>query len=649
MATELDEKILKDKEKYDATKIQVLDGLDGVRKRPSMYIGSTGSVGLHHLVYEIVDNSIDEALAGYCDHIIVKIKKNNIVEITDNGRGIPIDIHPKYKVSALEIVMTKLHAGGKFDHKAYQISGGLHGVGASVVNALSEWCEVEVYREGKIYSQRYKRGKKITELKVVGKTKERGTKVTFYPDPEIFKEINFHFDTLAHRLRELAFLNKGVKIEVIDEREQEIKSHEFHFKGGIISFVSYLNEKKTPIHNSPIYFQDTKEGIIVEVAMEYNSSFAENIFTYVNNINTQEGGTHLSGFKSALTRVFNDTVKKLGLEKKMSGNLQGDDVREGLTSVISLKVKDPQFEGQTKMKLGNSEVEGIVYSIVYDKLSEYFEHYPKVARKIVEKAIASSHAREAAKKAKDLVRRKEALDFDTTLPGKLADCTEKNAERSELYIVEGDSAGGSAKQGRDRRFQAILPLRGKILNVEKSRLDKMLSNEEIKTMVSAIGAGLGKEDFDISKVRYSKIIIMTDADVDGAHIRTLILTFFFRYMPALVENGYVYIAQPPLFRISSGKNIEYAYSDEDREKVVKKFYSDGKKELRIQRYKGLGEMNPQQLWETTMNPVRRTLLKVTLEDIVEADETFSMLMGDQVEPRRKFIEEHAKKVRNLDI
>ncbi len=648
MATELAEKIFKE-EQYDATKIQVLDGLDGVRKRPSMYIGSTGAIGLHHLVYEVVDNSIDEALAGYCDTIIVKIKKGNIIEVTDNGRGIPVDIHPKFKISALEIVMTKLHAGGKFDHKAYKISGGLHGVGISVVNALSEWCMVKVYRNGKIYCQKYERGKPITKLEIIGKTKLRGTKVTFKPDPTIFKDINFHYDTLAHRLRELAFLNKGITIEIIDERGKEIKEHKFQFKGGIISFVSYLSENKTPIHKPPIYFQDRREDIIIEVAIEYNTGYAENIFTYVNNINTQEGGTHLSGFKSALTRVFNDFVKKLGLEKKLTGGLQGDDVREGLTAVLSLKIKDPQFEGQTKMKLGNSEVEGIVYSIVYDKLSEYFEHYPKIAKKLIEKAIASSHAREAAKKAKELVRRKEALDIDNSLPGKLADCTEKDASLSELYLVEGDSAGGSAKQGRDRKFQAILPLRGKILNVEKARLDKILSNDEIRTIISAIGAGIGKDDFDISKIRYHKIIIMTDADVDGSHIRTLILTFFFRYMPALIEQGYIYIAQPPLYRITDGKEIKYAYSDEERDKIIEKFKKIGKKELRIQRYKGLGEMNPQQLWETTMNPEKRTLLKVTLEDAVEADETFSILMGDQVEPRRKFIEKYAKKVRNLDI
>ncbi|MBN1897166.1 MAG: DNA topoisomerase (ATP-hydrolyzing) subunit B [Spirochaetes bacterium] len=649
MAKDVVEKLFQDKDSYDATKIQVLDGLDGVRKRPSMYIGSTGAIGLHHLVYEVVDNSIDEALVEQCDYITVKVKKSNIIEVIDNGRGIPVDVHPKFKISALEIVMTKLHAGGKFDHKAYKISGGLHGVGISVVNALSEWCEVEVYRDGKIYKQKYQRGKASTKLEIKGKTKQTGTKVVFKADHQIFKDINYHFDTLSNRLRELAFLNKGITIELVDERGKETKEHKFQFKGGIISFVSYLSENKNPIHKPPIYFQDNKENVIVEVAMEYNSGYSENIFTFVNNINTQEGGTHLSGFKSALTRAFNDSSKKLGLEKKLSGNLQGDDVREGLTAVVSLKVQDPQFEGQTKMKLGNSEIEGIVYSIVYDKVSDYFSHYPKIAKKIIEKAIASSHAREAAKKAKELVRRKDVLDMDSSLPGKLADCTEKKAEFSELYLVEGDSAGGSAKQGRDRRFQAILPLRGKILNVEKSRLDKVLSNEEIKTIIAAIGAGVGKKDFDISKVRYNKIIIMTDADIDGSHIRTLILTFFFRYMPTLIEEGFVYIAQPPLYRIASGKEVEYAYSDEERDKKMNHLKKIQKGDIKIQRYKGLGEMNPSQLWETTMNPENRTILKVTLEDAVEADETFSILMGDQVDRRRDFIEKYAKKVRNLDI
>jgi len=643
-----EEKILKE-DSYNAEKIQVLDGLEGVRKRPSMYIGSTGDVGLHHLVYEVVDNSIDEALAGFCDHIIVKIKKGEIIEVLDNGRGIPVDLHPKYKLPAVEIVMTKLHAGGKFDHKAYKISGGLHGVGVSVVNALADWCEVEVYRDGKIYKQRYERGKAVTPLKIIGNTKLRGTKVTFHPDPLIFEKINFHFDLLANRLRELAFLNKGVTIELIDERGKETKSHKFCFDGGIISFVSYLSENKTPIHKPPIYFQAQKEDVIIEVAMEYNSGYAENIYSYVNNINTQEGGTHVSGFKSALTRVFNDLIKKFDLEKKLGESaLQGEDVREGLTAVISIKLRDPQFEGQTKMKLGNSEVEGIVYSVVYDKLNEYFDHYPKVARKILEKAISASHARQAAKKARELVRRKEELDIDNSLPGKLADCIEKDPAKSELFLVEGDSAGGSAKQARNRTFQAILPLRGKILNVEKSRLDKILSNEEIRTIITAIGTGI-KEDFDISKARYHKIIIMTDADVDGSHIRTLILTFFFRYMPQLIEEGFIYIAQPPLYRITEGKNVFYAYSEEEQKQIIEKLKKENKNDLKIQRYKGLGEMNPEQLWETTMNPEKRILLKVTMEDAIECDEIFSILMGDEVEPRREFIEKYAKEVRNLDI
>ncbi len=637
------------KREYTAGDIQVLDGLEGVRKRPSMYIGSTGSLGLHHLVYEVVDNSIDEALAGFCDHITVKILKGNIINIKDNGRGIPVDIHPKLKISALEVVMTKLHAGGKFDHKAYKVSGGLHGVGVSVVNALSEWLEVKVYRDGKIYRQKYKRGKAVSKLEVIGKTRDRGTEVTFLADSDIFSTTEYHYDTLAQRLRELAFLNKGITIELIDEREEEVKESKFQFKGGIISFVEHLNENKTSLHKPPIFFEATKDDVMVEVAMQYNNSYSENIFTYVNNINTHEGGTHLSGFKSALTRVFNDFIKRMGMEKKFSGSLSGDDVREGLTAVISVKVKDPQFEGQTKMKLGNSEVEGIVYSIVYDKLSEFFDHYPRVIKTLLEKAISSNRARAAARKARELVRRKGALDGDTTLPGKLADCSSNRPEESELFLVEGDSAGGSAKQGRDKRFQAILPLKGKILNVEKSRLDKVLSNDEIKTIITAIGGGIGKNDFNIKKVRYHKIVIMTDADVDGAHIRTLILTFFFRYMPALIEEGYVYIAQPPLYRIAINKEIRYAFSDEERDKIIEELSKKYRGEVKIQRYKGLGEMNPEQLWETTMNPENRTMLQVTMEDAVAADETFSILMGDQVSPRREFIEKYAKKVRNLDI
>ncbi len=636
-------------EKYDATSIQVLEGLEGVRKRPSMYIGSTGDVGLHHLVFEVVDNSIDEALAGYCNKIIVKIKKGNIIEVKDNGRGIPVDIHPKFKISALELVMTKLHAGGKFESKAYKVSGGLHGVGISVVNALSEWLEVEVYRDGKVYYQKYERGKPVASLKIKGKTKERGTLIRFLPDKEIFETIEFHYEILNQRMRELAFLNKGVEITVIDERGKEKKEHKFVYSGGIKEFVEHLTENKTPLYKPPIYIEGTKEDVIVEVALQHTTGYNEAIYTYANSINTKEGGTHLSGFKSALTRVLNDYLKKLGLDKKFKGTLTGDDVREGLTAVLSVKLKEPQFEGQTKMKLGNTEVEGIVYSVVHENLSNFFEHNPKIAKKIIEKSINAAKAREAAKKAKMLARRKDALDLDSGLPGKLADCIERDPSKSELFLVEGDSAGGSAKQGRDRRFQAILPLRGKILNVEKARLDKILSNNEIKTIVAAIGGGLGKDHFDISKVRYHKIIIMTDADVDGAHIRTLILTFLFRYMPQLIEEGYVYIAQPPLYRIMDGKEVKYAYTEEEKEKIIKELKKKDKKNIKIQRYKGLGEMNPQQLWETTMNPENRTLKQITIEDAVEADEIFSMLMGDQVEPRRRFIERYARHVKNLDI
>lgn len=645
MSTESEKPLLD----YNAKDIQVLDGLDGVRKRPSMYIGSTGEVGLHHLVYEVVDNSIDEALAGYCDKVIIKILKDNIIEVTDNGRGIPVDMHSKIKKSALELVMTKLHAGGKFDHKAYKVSGGLHGVGVSVVNALSEWLEVKVSRNGKIYYQKYQRGKTIEKLKTIGNAKSTGTVIKFKPDPQIFTALEYHYDTLSKRLRELAFLNKGITIEIYDERDKETKEHIFSFKGGIVSFISYLNKNKTPLHKPPIYFSDTKDDVVIEVAMEYNTGYTENIFTYVNNINTHEGGTHLSGFKSGLTRVANDFLKKMGYDKKFNASLSGDDAREGLTAVISVKLKDPQFEGQTKMKLGNSEVDGIVYSMVYDKLSEYFDHYPKVIKNLLEKAIQSYRAREAAKKARELIRRKDALDTDSGLPGKLADCIEKKPEKCEIYLVEGDSAGGSAKQGRDRNFQAILPLKGKILNVEKARFDKILSNEEIKTMITALGAGFGEQDFDVSKLRYHKVIIMTDADVDGSHIRTLILTFLFRHMTALVENGYVYIAQPPLYRIAAGKDIQYAYSEEEKDKLIKQLEQTYKNQIKMQRYKGLGEMNPEQLWDTTMNPEKRVLLKITLEDAVEADETFSILMGDQVEPRRQFIEKHAKKVKNLDV
>jgi len=635
---------------YSAKDIQILDGLDGVRKRPSMYIGSTGSVGLHHLVFEVVDNSIDEALVGRCDRIIVRILKGNIVEVLDNGHGIPVDMHKKIRKSALEVVMTKLHAGGKFDHKAYKVSGGLHGVGVSVVNALSEWLEATVYMNGKIHYQKYQRGKAITKLLIKGRTKERGTLIKFKPDKEIFTELEYNFDTLAKRLRELAFLNKGITIELYDLRNKTKKEHIFNFKGGIISFVSFLNKSKTAIHKNPVYITETKDDVIVELAMEYNNGFKEDIFTYVNNINTHEGGTHLSGFKSGLTRVYNDFLKKMDYDKKFSNNLSGDDVREGLTAVLSIKMKNPQFEGQTKMKLGNSEVEGIVYSIVHDKLTEYFDHYPRVVKTLLEKAIQSFRARAAAKQARDLIRRKDALDTDSGLPGKLADCIERKAENCEIYLVEGDSAGGTAKQARDRQFQAILPLKGKILNVEKARFDKLLANDELKTIITAFGAGIGEKDFNLEKLRYHKIIIMTDADVDGSHIRTLILTFLFRYMPALLENGHVYIAQPPLYKVSQGQQTKYTYTEAAKDRLVKEFSRQNKSQpIKLQRYKGLGEMNAEQLWDTTMNPDNRILVKVDLQDAVGADQIFSILMGDNVESRRQFIEQHAKKVRNLDI
>jgi len=802
-------------EKYDASKIQVLEGLEAVRKRPAMYIGSTGPMGLHHLVYEVVDNSIDEVLAGYCKNIDVTIHDDNSITVLDDGRGIPVEPHPKYKdKSALEIVMTKLHAGGKFDNKAYKVSGGLHGVGVSVVNALSEWLEVEVYRDGKIYFQRYERGKPTGPVKVTGKSDERGTRVSFLADTLIFKDINYSFETLSNRLRELAFLNAGTRITIIDERSD--KEYTFNYEGGIVSFVKFLNANKNVLHPQPIYFSKEKDGIGVEVALQYNDGYNEQVFSFVNNINTIEGGTHLSGFRSALTRVVNDYIKKNEVTRNKDITLTGDDVREGLTTVISVKVPNPQFEGQTKTKLGNSEVEGITKSVVGDSLSSFLEENPAVANKIIEKAINAAEAREAARKARELTRRKSALD-SASLPGKLADCSEKDPRFCELFIVEGDSAGGSAKQGRDRSFQAILPLKGKILNVEKARLNKMLTNDEIRTMITAIGAGIGQDDFDIEKVRYHKIIIMTDADVDGAHIRTLLLTFFYRQMLPLIEKGFIYIAQPPLYKVKKNKTEMYLHSEEelsnflfregmkgivayppgsrlplDEKKfrvlldninlavsLIKKlsrkgvgfeeylkFYSaqkfpiyrigdvdekphyiysekewkaykeevlaqfkqekisngqlplevpeqelgikvkelweiprlgkiaavlsdynipmeqllqNGKKILlrlqidkesieiysaqqiaevvqkaamhgaTIQRYKGLGEMNPEQLWETTMDPERRILLKVALEDAVAADRIFTTLMGDAVEPRRQFIEQHALEVKNLDI
>lgn len=630
------------KERYSAEQIQVLEGLDGVRKRPSMYIGDTATRGLHHLVYEVVDNAIDEALIGECKEISVVLKKDGSVIIQDDGRGIPVDIHPVYKRPAVEIVMTKLHAGGKFDKRAYRISGGLHGVGISVVNALSQYLEVQIKRDGRIYYQRYSRGKPECDLRINGETMEKGTTIRFKPDPEIFKETNFSFDLLSKRLRELAFLNKGLIIKINDERTD--KTHTFCYNGGIISFIKHLNENKNPIHKEPIYFNKECRGIQIEVAIQYNDGYKESIFTFVNTINTEDGGTHLVGFKSGLTRAINDYAKKNGLIKDHNLSLTGDDVREGLTCVLNLKMDDPQFEGQTKTKLGNSEVKGIMESVVIESLGEIFQENPDIARQIVNKAILAARSREAAKKARELTRKRSTLEADI-LPGKLADCQERNPQLCELYLVEGDSAGGSAKQGRDRRFQAILPLRGKILNVEKTRIDKVLSNEEIRAIITAIGTGI-EDEFDIKKTRYSKIIIMTDADIDGSHIRTLLLTFFFRYMQPLIEGGYIYIARPPLYWIRKGKKDYYVYNEEELSSTIQKI---GQKGVTIQRYKGLGEMNPDQLWRTTMDPGSRMMLRVTLEDAFEADQIFSLLMGDNVEPRRNFISTYAKEARNIDV
>jgi DNA gyrase subunit B len=627
---------------YDATTIKVLAGLEAVRRRPSMYIGDTGQRGLHHMVYEVVDNSVDEAMAGYCDRIIVEIGKDNSITVSDNGRGIPVEIHPEQKVSALEVVMTTLHAGGKFDHRTYKVSGGLHGVGVSVVNALSEWCWVEVCRNGEVYRQEYRRGEALKPVVKVRKGKKTGTTTCFRPDLEIFKRVDFKFDIIASRLRELAFLNQGLSIDLIDHRTG--KEVNFHYKGGLSSFVEYLNENKTPLFKKPIHFKKTKDEVEVEIALQYNDGYAESVHSYANNINTIEGGTHLTGFRTALTRSINNYASKYNLLKKDDVALVGDDSREGLTAVIAVKVRDPQFEGQTKTKLGNSEVKGIVETVTNEYLGSYFEENPPIAKKIVEKLVQAARAREAARKAKELTRRKTALD-NAALPGKLADCSLRDPESCELYIVEGDSAGGSAKQGRDRRFQAILPLRGKILNVEKARIDKILANEEIRTIITALGCGVG-DDFDASRVRYHKIILMTDADIDGAHIRTLILTFFFRYMRDLIDLGHIYIAQPPLYRIRHGKTEQYAYSDEERDKILKNLPESG---VTIQRYKGLGEMNPEQLWRTTMDPERRTLLQVTLDDAAEADHLFTILMGSDTGPRSEFIQQNAQYVRNLDI
>jgi DNA gyrase subunit B len=628
---------------YDASKIQVLKGLEAVRKRPAMYIGDVSIRGLHHLVSEVVDNSIDEALAGYCSDIRVTINSDSSVTVEDNGRGIPVDVHPEQNASALEIVMTVLHAGGKFDKKAYKVSGGLHGVGVSVVNALSEWLVAEVARDGKLYRQEYERGVPKSDIKTVGKRKKTGTRITFLPDGEIFKKRKFSFEILSERLRELAFLNRELKISIRDE----IKDREeiFRYKGGLAEFIDYLDQGRTPIIRKPIVFSTEKEDVPVDIALSYNDSYSENIYSYVNNIHTIEGGSHLIGFKTALTRTLNNFAMRNKLIKGNESNLTGDDVREGLTAVVSVKVAEPQFEGQTKTKLGNSEVRGIVEAIVNEELGQFLENNTAFGRRIIDKCKRAAKSREAARKARELTRRKSALENDH-LPGKLADCTIQEPERAELFIVEGDSAGGSAKQGRDRRFQAILPLRGKILNVEKASIDKMLSNEEIRTIVSALGSGIGRNEFDISRLRYHKIIIMTDADVDGSHIRTLLLTFFFRHMRPLVESGFLYIAQPPLYRIVKGKEEYYIYDEEEREAKVKQFKNE---KLNLQRYKGLGEMNPEQLWHTTMDPEFRTLLQVTIEEAFEADHIFSTLMGDSVEARRQFIEKNAKYVQNLDI
>ncbi|MBN1541497.1 DNA topoisomerase (ATP-hydrolyzing) subunit B [candidate division KSB1 bacterium] len=634
------------KQSYDASQIQVLKGLEAVRKRPAMYIGDVSIRGLHHLVYEVIDNSIDEALAGYCDEIKVFLNNDGSVTVSDNGRGIPVDIHPEQQRSALEIVMTILHAGGKFDKKAYKVSGGLHGVGVSVVNALSEFLVAEVARDGKVYQQKYERGVPVTPVKIVGRRKRNGTSVTFIPDAEIFKRRKFSFEVLAERLRELAFLNNTIKLCIIDN--QSGRQEEFKYKGGLASFIEFLDQGRNPIVRKPIYINAERESVPVEIALSYNDGYSENLFSYVNNIHTIEGGTHLVGFKTALTRSLNNFALKNKLLKNGEANLSGDDVREGLTAVISVKVAEPQFEGQTKTRLGNSEVRGIVETIVNEGLAKEFEKNSSTARKIIDKCKTAARSREAARKARELTRRKSALESDT-LPGKLADCTLQETHRTEIFIVEGDSAGGSAKQGRDRRFQAILPLRGKILNVEKSSIDRMLSNEEIRTLISALGTGIGRSEFDISRLRYGKVIIMTDADVDGAHIRTLLLTFFFRHLRPIIEQGHLYIAQPPLYLIKKAKEAIYVYDDEEKETLLKEIEKTGREKIEMQRYKGLGEMNPDQLWNTTMDPKNRTLLQVTIEEAFVADHIFSTLMGDNVEPRRKFIEENAQYVRNLDV
>jgi len=633
-------------EVYDENQIQVLEGLEAVRKRPGMYIGSTSARGLHHLVYEIVANSVDEALAGRCSSITITIRKDNSIIVEDNGSGIPVGPHPTLGIPTLEVVHTVLHAGGKFGTGAYTVSGGLHGVGASVVNALSEYLEVEVCRNGKVYRQRYEYGKPVTGVEIIGETDRTGTKTTFLPDKTIFDEVVFDFDMMLRRYREMAFLNAGLKITLIDERPQERVEKVLHYEGGIVSFVKYLNKNLETLHEEPIYFFGGKDRTQVEIAMQYNDGYNENIYSYANNIATTEGGTHLTGFKSAITKVFNDYARKYNIIKDSEKNLSGEDVREGLTAIISVKLTEPQFEGQTKTKLGNSDVRGLVESIVTEKLSAFLEENPQVARLILDKCLTAARAREAARKARELTRRKSVLE-STTLPGKLADCTSTDPSECEIYIVEGDSAGGSAKQGRDRRFQAILPLWGKMLNVEKARIDKVYNNEKLMPVVTALGTSIG-EDFDITKLRYHKVIIMADADVDGSHIRTLLLTFFYRYMRPLVENGHIYIAQPPLYRITKGKKEFYAYTEEELDRIAAENGWD-KKECTIQRFKGLGEMSSEQLWETTMNPETRSILKVDLEDVISAEEVFTTLMGEKVEPRKEFIQAYARNVTNLDI
>ena len=633
---------------YSAEHIQVLEGLEPVRKRPGMYIGSTGPDGLHQLVYEVVDNSVDEAMAGFATSITVTIAKDNVVTVVDDGRGIPVDDHPTEKVSALQVVMTTLHAGGKFGNRSYTVSSGLHGVGVSVVNALSEWCKVDVHKDGKVYHQAYERGVPDDKVAVTGKATSSGTTTSFKPDKKIFETVDFSFDVLSRRLRELAFLNRGIKITLTDKRGEKKKAHVFEFAGGIREFIAQLNETKQSIHGEPVYLsEDDQDGVAVEVALQYNDGYNEQVFCYANNVNNRDGGTHLSGFRGALTRTLNDFLKRMKLDKKLEESLTGDDVREGLTAVVSVKISDPQFEGQTKSKLGNTEVRGAVESVVNEGLTHHFQEQPAVIKAILEKTILAAKAREAARRARDLTRRKSFLE-SSGLPGKLADCAETDPAKCELYIVEGDSAGGSAKQGRDRQFQAILPLWGKMLNVEKTRIDRVLSNDKLLPIITTLGAGAGNE-FDLERLRYHKIIIMADADVDGSHIRTLLLTFFYRYMNALFENGHIYIAMPPLYKIASGKSVEYAYDDPELERVLKRMKKGNGSNPNVQRYKGLGEMNPEQLWETTMDPDSRNIIRVAMEDGVEAETMFTTLMGEAVAPRRKFIEDNALTVTNLDV